>query len=356
MSAGRNDGLAAWRDALLPVSATLQEAITNLNKSGLQIALVVDPDETLVGTITDGDIRRGLLRGINLASPVAQIVHRNALLAPPEMGSELVRQLMDANKIHQLPIVDERRRVIGLHLRNALVAPVERPNKVVIMAGGVGARLYPRTKTCPKPMLPVAGKPMLEHIVLRCRAEGFTKLVIAVHYLGHMIEDYFGSGEKWNVEIDYVREDSPLGTAGAISLLQPRPDQPFVVSNGDILTDIRFGELLDFHCRHRAAATMAVRAHEWQHPFGVVHTDGVDIVGFVEKPVAVTHVNAGMYVLDPAALDALVPAEACDMPSLFERLKQRGDRTIAYPMHEPWLDVGRPTDYEEADTNGSRSG
>ena len=347
--ADQREAQPSWRDALLPATATLQEAITSLNKSGLQIALIVDDDDILVGTLTDGDIRRGLLRGINLKSPVSEIVQRNALLAPPEMSRELVRQLMDANKIHQLPVVDERRRVVGLHLWDALVSPIERPNRVILMAGGEGTRLYPHTKTCPKPMLPVGGKPMLEHIIAKCRAEGFTRLSIAVHYLGHMIEEYFGDGEKWHVKIDYIREERPLGTAGAISLLSEAPKEPFIVSNGDILTDIRFGELLDFHCRHRAAATMAVRAHEWQLPFGVVHTDGVDIVGFVEKPVALTHVNAGMYVLDPSALEVLSPGEACHMPALFERLQQQGKRTIAYPMHEPWLDVGRPSDYEEAD-------
>jgi NDP-sugar pyrophosphorylase family protein len=163
-----------------------------------------------------------------------------------------------------------------------------------------------------------------------------------------MIEEYFGDGSKWEIQIDYLREESPLGTAGAIGLLAPRPDTAFLVSNGDVLTDIRYGELLDFHTRHRAAATMAVRVHEWQHPFGVVRIKGVDIIGFEEKPIARSHINAGIYVLDPAALDALGAGERCDMPALFGRLQERSLRTIVYPMHEPWLDVGRPGDYESA--------
>jgi NDP-sugar pyrophosphorylase family protein len=163
-----------------------------------------------------------------------------------------------------------------------------------------------------------------------------------------MIEEYFGDGSRCGVRIDYLREESPLGTAGAIGLLDPRPDLPFVVSNGDVLTDIRYGELLDFHCGHTAAATMAVRLHEWQHPFGVVRTQGVDIVGFEEKPITRSHINAGVYVLDPKALNLLQRGEHCDMPTLFARLQEGAARTIVYPMHEPWLDVGRDDDLKLA--------
>jgi NDP-sugar pyrophosphorylase family protein len=255
---------------------------------------------------------------------------------------------MQANRIHQLPVVDEHRRVVGLHLWDTLMVPSQRSNLMVIMAGGQGTRLRPRTENCPKPLLPVGGKPMLEHIIERAKSEGFQHFVIAVHYLGHMIEEYFGDGSDRQVRIEYLREQTPLGTVGAIELLQPRPQAPFVISNGDVLTDIRYGELLDFHCRHAAAATMAVRLHEWQHPFGVVHTKGVDIIGFEEKPIARSHVNAGIYVLEPRALDELRAGERCDMPNLFNRLQERGMRTIVYPMHEPWLDVGRPDDYDHA--------
>ncbi|PJC68298.1 MAG: nucleotidyl transferase, partial [Zetaproteobacteria bacterium CG_4_8_14_3_um_filter_59_5] len=189
------------------------------------------------------------------------------------------------------------------------------------------------------------GKPMLEHIIERAKLEGFSHFVLAIHYLGHMIEEYFGNGERLNVRIDYLREQSPLGTAGALALLNPVPDAPFVVTNGDIITDIRYGELLDFHIRHESSATMAVRVYEWQHPFGVVQTQGVDIVGFEEKPVARSHINAGVYALNPDALAVLNKDEHCDMPTLFERLQAKDERTVAYPMHEPWLDVGRPDDY-----------
>lgn len=333
-----------WRQATLPANANIQQAIRNLDQVGIKIVLVVNESGELEGTISDGDIRRGLLKGLDLNSQITSVVHHNALVVPPEMGRDMVMQLMVANKIQQIPVVDEHRHVVGLHLWDEITTPLARSNMMVIMAGGMGTRLRPHTENCPKPLLQVAGKPMLEHIIERAKLEGFSHFVLAIHYLGYMIEDYFGNGDRLGVRIDYLREQSPLGTAGALGLLNPRPDAPFVVTNGDVITDIRYGELLDFQIRHAATATMAVRVHEWQHPFGVVQTQGVDIVGFEEKPIARSHINAGVYVLEPDALSVLSADTHCDMPTLFERLQAKAKRTVAYPMHEPWLDVGRPDD------------
>lgn len=343
-----------WRQATLSENATIQQAIRNLDQVAIKIVLVVNERGELVGTIADGDIRRGLLKGLDLNSPIASIIHRNALVVPPELGRELVTQLMLANKIQQIPVVDGQHHVVGLHLWDELSTPPTRANLMLIMAGGMGTRLRPHTDSRPKSLLPIAGKPMLEHIIQRAKLEGFSHFVLAIHYLGQMIEDYFGNGERLGVRIDYLREKSPLGTAGALGLLTPRPDAPFVVTNGDVITDIRYGELLDFHIRHGAAATMAVRVHEWQHPFGVVQINGVEIVGFEEKPVARTHINAGVYALDPSALSNLSVDTPCDMPTLFERLQAKAQRTVAYPMHEPWLDVGRPEDLSRAISETAR--
>jgi dTDP-glucose pyrophosphorylase len=339
-----------WRQAILPFDATIGEAISNLNQVAIKIVLVVNEVGMLEGTISDGDIRRGLLKGLDMNSPIASIIHRNALVVPPELGRDLVMQLMLANKIQQIPVVDQQHHIVGLHMWDEITMPPSRPNLMVIMAGGMGTRLLPHTENCPKPLLCVAGKPMLEHIIERAKLEGFNHFVLAIHYLGHMIEEYFGNGERLGVQIDYSREKSPLGTAGALGLLSPMPDAPFVVTNGDVITDIRYGELLDFHTRHAAAATMAVRVHEWQHPFGVVQTQGVEIVGFEEKPIARSHINAGVYALDPEALSVLTADTLCDMPTLFERLQAQKKRTVAYPMHEPWLDVGRPVDLQTANS------
>ncbi|MDB6059946.1 MAG: hypothetical protein JWM78_49 [Verrucomicrobiaceae bacterium] len=333
-----------WRQAILAADSIIEQVIHNLDRVAIKIVLVVNERGELEGTISDGDVRRGLLKGLSLASPITTIIHRNPLVVPPELGREMVMRLMVANKILQIPIVDERHHIVGLHLWDEITTPIERPNLMVIMAGGMGTRLRPHTENCPKPLLPVAGKPMLEHIIERAKLEGFKHFVLAVHYLGHMIEDHFGNGERLGVRIDYLREQTPLGTAGALSLLSPAPQTPFVVTNGDVLTDIHYGELLDFHVRHNAAATMAIRVHEWQHPYGVVQTQGVNIVGFEEKPIARSHINAGVYALAPTALSVLNTAEHCDMPSVFARLQEKSERTVAYPMHEPWLDVGRPAD------------
>jgi dTDP-glucose pyrophosphorylase len=337
-----------WKKILLPANTTLHQAICCLDETSLQILIIVTDGGRLLGTLTDGDIRRGLLRGLEMSSTVESIIHRDPLVVPPQWGRDTVLQLMQANKVHQLPVVDEKRNVVGLHLWDELLAPSKRPNVMVVMAGGRGTRLGAYTEHCPKPLLPIGGKPMLEHIIERAKSEGFDHFVLSVHYLGQMIEEHFGDGERLKVQIDYLREQTPLGTAGALGLLKTRPAESFLVTNGDVLTDIRYGELLDFHIRHGASATMAVRLHEWQHPFGVVKTKGVDIVGFEEKPVARSHINAGVYVLEPNALDLIGVDEHCDMPTLFARVQEKKARTIVYPMHEPWLDVGRPADLERA--------
>ena len=340
-----------WRQAILPIHSTIHDAIINLDKVAIKIVLVVNEKGKLEGTISDGDIRRGLLRGLNLSSPIESIVYRTPMVVSLDMVRETVRQLMVVNKIQQIPVVDELNNVVGLHLWDEVAIPPLRDNLMVIMAGGKGTRLLPHTENCPKPMLTVSGKPMLEHIIERAKQEGFSHFVLAINYLGHVIEEYFGDGNRLQVRIDYLKEQSPLGTAGALGLLSPRPTLPFAVTNGDVITDIHYGELLDFHSRHNAVATMAVRVHEWQHPFGVVQTNGIDIIGFEEKPVHRSHINAGVYVLEPEALRFLERDIRCDMPTLFERIQAKAMRTAAYPIHEPWLDVGRPDDLNLANTD-----
>ena len=334
--------------AILQAGATIEQAVQAIDASGAQIALVVDRNGVLNGTITDGDVRRGLLRGKSLAGPVEEILHREPMVVPPGLSDEAVLQIMTANKVHQLPVVDANRRVIGLHIWDHLQRPVERANLMVVMAGGKGTRLRPHTENCPKPLLPVGGRPILEHVIERAKAAGIRKFLISIHYLGHMIEEHFGDGSAWDVEIDYLREDTPLGTGGALSLMGQRPDGPFVVTNGDVMAEVGYGEIVDYHLRHGAAATMAVGSYELRNPFGVVRTEGLDIVGFEEKPIVRSLVNAGIYVIDPSALDCLVLGEHCDMPALFERLRAQALRTIVFPVHEQWLDVGRPDDLERA--------
>ena len=339
-----------WRRAILHPQGTIKDAINVLISASLRSVLVVGSNGILEGTVSDGDIRRGLLRGLELTSSIQEVLHRNALVVTPGINREIVLNLMTANKIQQIPIVDREQRVIGLHLWDDVNALIARTNLMVIMAGGKGSRLLPQTEDCPKPLLPVAGRPILEHIIMRGKAEGFTHFVISVNYLAHMIENYFGDGERFGVDIQYLREASPLGTAGSLSLFATIPSNSIIVTNGDVITDIHYGELLDFHNDQNVTATMAVRLHEWQNPFGVVQLEGMEIKSYEEKPIVRSYINAGVYVLDPSILSYLEVGKPCDMPDLLEKASQSGNRIAAYPAHEHWLDVGRPEDLKEANS------
>jgi len=335
-----------WKKSSLLLNASLRDAAKNLTESALRVVLVIDSSGKLLGTVSDGDIRRGLLRGLTLDNDVSEVLNKNPLVAPEGMSQSSIRQLMTVNRVQQVPEIDAEGRVISLHIWYELTTTENISNKMVIMAGGKGTRLRPHTENCPKPMLLVGGKPMLQHIIERARDEGFSEFLLSVNYLSHMIEDYFGDGGAFGVNIRYIHEELPLGTAGSLSMISMLVDDPFVVTNGDVMTDIRYSDLLEFHKRQESIATMAVRLHEWQHPFGVVQMDGLNIVGFEEKPVARSHINAGIYALSPVALQELNYGESCDMPTLFQRLQARSHKTIAYPMHEPWLDVGTPKELE----------
>lgn len=341
-------GDPGWVRAVLPVESTVEQAIRCLDESHLQIVLASDEEGRLIGTLTDGDIRRGILDGTGLNDSITDLVERESFFVTPDFAEVEVRRLMSERRINAVPIIDGDRRIVGLLTWSDLARPVEHPNIMVIMAGGEGVRLRPLTERTPKPMLPVAGRPILDHIIDRAVAGGFRRFVLAIRYLGDVIEDHFGDGSAKDLEISYLREETALGTVGGLSQLDPLPELPFVVTNGDVLSAIRYSEMLKFHQENGAVATMAVRQHEWRHPFGVVHTDGVDVVGFEEKPVGQSQVNAGVYVLDPSSLQLLEPGAACDMPVLFDRLRDSGHRTVAYPVHEPWFDIGRADDYLSA--------
>lgn len=336
--------VSTWQKALVSDKSSIREAIQCLDSSAFQIALVVADDKTLLGTITDGDIRRAIIKSTSMDHIITDIMNPKPLVSPPNLGKKAALQLMQANKIQQLPIVDAEGKVCGLHLMEDLVSPPELPNIMVIMAGGKGTRLRPFTQQCPKPMLPIGGKPMLEHILMRAKAEGVSNFILAINYLGEKIEEYFKDGAAWGISISYLRENEPLGTAGALSLLASEPEHPIIVCNGDVLTDIHYCDLLDFHAQNNATATMAVTRYEWQNPFGVVKTNGIEITGFEEKPISRSNVNAGIYILSPKALEHLESSQACDMPNLFTLIKASQGKVIAYPMHEPWLDIGRPDD------------
>lgn len=319
-----------------------------IDKNARQIALVVDNKDRLLGTVTDGDIRRGLLKGRDLQEEISTVMNPYPTVASPYDNRENILALMRIKQIHQIPIVDEDGRIIHVEILDELLRPKKKDNWIVLMAGGLGTRLHPLTYDCPKPLLKVGNKPILETILQSFIDQGFHKFYISVKYKAEMIQGYFGNGDRWGVTIRYLHEQETLGTAGALSLIPERPKHPFIVMNGDLLTKVHFEQLLDFHKTYRAYATMCVREYDHQIPYGVVRLDKQRLTSIEEKPMQRFFVNAGIYVLDPNVLDYIKHNQYLDMPSLFEELMQEEKNTIAFPIREYWLDIGRMTDYEKA--------
>lgn len=337
-----------WEKVLLQPSALIKDAIKVLSEAALRIVLIVDENLTLLGTVTDGDIRRALLKDLTLNSPISEVINKKPIVVTQNFTKEEVLRIMSANKVFQVPVVSEDLRLIDLHLWDELSAPVSRDNTMVIMAGGKGTRLLPKTMDMPKPMLRLGEKPILEHIIERARAEGFSQFILAIQHLGEVIEEYFGDGKFLGVNISYVKEKTPMGTAGALSLIEPKLSQPIIVTNGDVLTDVKYGDILDFHTHSNGKATMAVHLREWQNPYGVVNTNGIEITSYEEKPVTRTLINAGVYVVNPSVLGLLTASTPCDMPQLFELARAKGMKTVAYFAHESWIDVGTHEDFNLA--------
>lgn len=345
-------------DCVIGTDATLRAAIDAIDRGGARIALMVDGEGRLIGTLTDGDIRRSLLRGLDLTGPASVAVQRHfqAISAPAAPTEALA--LMRRHSIDQLPVVDSGGRLIGLHLRDELLglASARLPNPVVLMAGGRGTRLRPLTDHCPKPMLRVAGKPILESILKQCISSGLQDFYLAVNHLREQIRDHFGTGSRWDVRIRYIEESIPLGTAGALQLLpeEARQQGPLIVMNGDVLTRLNLAQLLDFHTSHGASATLCVRSHDVVIPFGVVEADDLELVGFREKPVLRHQVNAGIYVLEPSLLSLLSAGQAMDMPSLLMAARDAGQRVAVCPIHEYWCDIGLPETLQQAHEDWGR--
>ncbi len=337
-----------WRKVLISENTSIHEAIKVIDEGALQIALVVDNDGLLLGTITDGDIRRGILQGISLEDPSARIMNTSPAVAHMQESREAILALLSQKSLRQLPVLDQDGRLVGLEIIEDLLTPQARENLVVIMAGGLGSRLQPLTNDCPKPMLLVGGKPILETIIERFLEFGFRNFCLSVNYKAEMIKDHFNNGSKHGCHIEYLHENEPLGTAGALSLLPTRPGSPTLVINGDVLTKVDYNHLLSFHTEHSATATMCVREYDIQVPYGVVNVAGNRFVGIEEKPVHKFFINAGIYVLNPDALEMLKPGEHCDMPGLLNRVAQQEQTTAVFPVREYWMDLGQIEDLNRA--------
>lgn len=327
--------------------ASLRDAIAALERNHQGVIIVADAQRKAAGLLTDGDVRRLVLRNISLDEPARDHVNANFLFWPVDAPREAAFAVLRQRHIRHLPVLDAGGQVMDIILLDQ-VSFQRFDNEVVIMAGGLGTRLRPYTEDCPKPMLEVGGKPMLEHILENLVSQGFSRFWICLNYLGDVISNHFGDGKRWGAEIRYVREERRLGTAGALALLDPPPRKPFVLVNGDVLTRVNYRHLLEFHETRRARATMSVRPYEVQLPYAVVDVQGHLVAGMAEKPVKSFLVNAGIYCLDPELLSLLERGEPLDMPDLLDRARQAGHPVVAFPVHEDWMDVGRPDDYHSA--------
>lgn len=340
--------MKTWRQLLISPTTSIREAISRIDAGNAQIVLVADEQGKLLGTVTDGDVRRGLLRGLSLTDAVAEVTNRTPVSAKPSDDRTSILALMKQKLVHQVPLVDDRGVVVGLETLDELLQPGRRDTPVVLLAGGLGMRLRPLTEEMPKPMLRIGGKPILESILDNFVEYGFHRFYFAVNYKADVIERHFRDGSRWDVRIDYVRESEMLGTAGALSLLPETPQEPALVMNADILTRVNFSHLLDFHKRSSAAATVCVREHRHSVPYGVVQMQDDFLTAITEKPVYRSMVNAGIYVLEPEVFRHLQKGAYCDMPALLQRLMDAGLRTAGFPIHEFWLDIGRLEDLERA--------
>lgn len=335
-------------DIVVKSNISIKDALKIIENGVKQIALVVDDEGKLLGTVNDGDIRRALLNNISLDDSVEGIYFRTPTVANVNSSKDEIINICTVKKLHQIPIVDSQNNLIGLEVLDELISKNKKPNRVILMVGGLGTRLRPLTNKIPKPMLHVGGKPILQTIVEKFLSYGFVNITMCVNYKSNMIQEYFGDGSKFGVNIDYVFEDKKLGTAGALSLINKVPSEPFFVMNGDLLTDVNFEHLLEHHLKDGSKATMCVREYDIQVPFGVVEIDKKRITSIEEKPVHKFFVSAGIYMLSPELVGLIPKNEFYDMPTLFEKAIEEDINCIPFNIEGYWLDIGRIEEYEKA--------
>lgn len=338
----------SWKNIIVQAEDTIRSALNVIDKEALRIALVVDQNQHLLGVITDGDIRRGLLRSLPLDSRVKEVMNVAPLTIQPNETKKKIIEIMEKNSVFALPIV-ENGKVIGLETLQEAMHKPQYNNPVFIMAGGFGTRLRPLTDNCPKPMLHIGDKPILETVIQRFINAGFVNFYISTHFMPEQIQAHFGDGSKWGINIHYVYEDSPLGTGGALGLLpKDMPDLPIIMMNGDVLTKMNFERLLEFHNENNAHATMCVREYDYQVPYGVINGKGNKIISMVEKPTQRFFINAGIYVVSQELARSVPLDHIIDMPTLLELHIGKQKDVLMFPIHEYWLDIGRMDDFNRA--------
>jgi dTDP-glucose pyrophosphorylase len=341
--------LEDWTRILIKPSDTLEDAIKALHSGGARIVLVVDENTKLLGTVTDGDIRRSLIKHTSMERPIEKVMNSSPLTALLSDNQEAIIFKMKSMDLLHMPLVDDRGTLAGLETLQHLIKNKKYNNPVFLMAGGFGKRLHPLTEKIPKPLLNIGSKPILETIIRQFIDAGFHIFYISIHYKAEMIREYFGDGSNLNIKIEYIYENNPLGTAGSLGLLpEDSLELPIIIMNGDILTKVNFEHLLDFHNENNNIATMCIREFDFQVPYGVVDINGQDVVGIKEKPIHKFFVNAGIYVLESKLISRVDGGLYLDMPNFLETQIDKGDKVTAFPIHEYWLDIGRIEEYEKA--------
>ncbi len=332
----------------LKSSSTVREAMIAIDDGAMKIAVVVDEDGKLVGILTDGDIRRGLIDGMTLSNSIEKIIQTNPIVCFVNDSKEDILAKSLGKKIYHVPVLDANNRVVGIEDIDTLLASQTKVNKVVLMVGGLGSRLRPLTEETPKPMLKVGNKPILETIINNFKQYGFKDIILSVNYKADIVKEYFGDGKKFGVNIEYIHEEKRMGTAGALSLMRGKFDEPFFVMNGDLLTNVNFEHFLNFHKENGSHATMAVREYEYQVPFGVINQEEGRITSIIEKPMQRFYVNAGIYILNPEVINMIEDNTFYDMPTLFDDLIKSNKAPISFPVHEYWLDIGQMNELKQA--------
>ena len=337
---------------LIGPKQTLREALKCIDAGAEGIALVVDKKRKLLGTITDGDLRRAMLAGLDMDretvdSLLRQRAGKRPVTARSGTGPAALMKLMKDFAVRHIPLVDAKGSVIEVALLRELALEEELPLTAVVMAGGFGTRLRPLTEKLPKPMLPVGDRPVMEHVLEQLQKVGISRVSITTHYKPEAIVEHFGDGRRFGIDIDYVNEEEPLGTAGALGLLKP-PQGPVLVINGDVLTQVNFRSMFDYHVDNHAEMTVGVRRFELQVPYGVVEMSESNVSRLDEKPTYRFFINAGVYLIEPVVFSLIKSSERLDANDLIERLIAAGKKVVGFPIHEYWLDVGRPDDYRQA--------
>lgn len=330
---------------------SITEAISVLNQSGIALALIVDNNNRLLGTLTDGDVRRAVLRGNSLTDRVETIMNRHPVTASVGTSRRRLLDLMHTRRKRQIPILDDERCVVDIAWQNHLLEldlATHSTAPVVIMCGGMGTRLRPLTNDVPKPLLPIGGKPVLEHIIMALAENGFRRMFLAVNYMAEQIQDHFADGSQLGVQIGYSVETKSLGTAGALSLLSKQLNEPTLVLNGDLLTGVDYGKVYKFHLDRDFDLTMGVKPYQVQVPYGVVNIEGDQVHNLDEKPVYSFFTNTGIYILNPEMISLIPYNESYDMTDLARQVLSHNGRVGAFPFHEYWLDIGKHGDYAQA--------